>query len=348
VTTTTILECSGVGDGGITRVLTQIVRWWEPGQAITVVSAPPGWTVPEGTAARVQIASHQAPSRVRSIVGSRTGLGKVTAGADPSTTRVVSLSPSAAMTGSHLPVTTIVHDLAFLLWPDGLSRAVKAYRRVSYSTAVQKSERLLCVSERTRHDLLGVYGVQPDRTRLWTPGSDLAAPGTLPAELADAGDYLLITGHAPHKGVELAVAALADLPGLTLAVLTGGRPAPETTELANRLGVADRVRLLPRLPDAEYAAAVHGARAFLMPSHFEGYGLPAAEALRLGTPTVISPDPALYEATGGHAVRMLTWTPQALRDALSQALNRPVIAPAGRTWADAAAELFAIAFREER
>jgi len=91
---------------------------------------------------------------------------------------------------------------------------------------------------------------------------------------------------------------------------------------------------------------VSGAAAFLMPSHFEGYGLPAAEALRLGTPTVISPDPALLEATGGAAVRMDSWTGDAMIRALRQVeagvLPAATSAPGGRSWRAATEHLVAL------
>ena len=249
------------------------------------------------------------------------------------------------MAGSRLPVTTIVHDLAFRLWPHGLPAAVRQYRRVSYAVAIRRSRRLLCVSARTRHDLFGVYGVDYDRSRVWHPGSDLAAtPGELPDALArvrrDGGRYLAVTGHAAHKGVELAIEAVSSAPEYVLAVLTGGQPVEQFEALAARCGAPERVVFVPRLSDADYAATVAGAAAFLMPSHFEGYGLPAAEALRLGTPTIISPDPALHEATGAAAIRMESWTAEALRDALAE-IGRPAGAPvAGRSWREATGELF--------
>jgi glycosyltransferase involved in cell wall biosynthesis len=257
---------------------------------------------------------------------------------------VLSLSPSLAIVGSRLPVTTIVHDLAFRLWPRGLSKAVLQYRRVSYAAAVNRSARLLCVSARTRHDLLGLYGVGRERTQVWHPGSDVTEPGKLPEPLAGLpGDYLVVAGHAAHKGVELAIEALPELPRYVLAVLTGGNPIDEFTEAAARSAAADRIVFLDRLTDEEYSATLAHAAAFLMPSHFEGYGLPAAEALRLGTPTVISPDPALHEATGGAAVRMASWTAsalvEALREALGPELRRPEPAATGRSWRTATADL---------
>jgi glycosyltransferase involved in cell wall biosynthesis len=163
--------------------------------------------------------------------------------------------------------------------------------------------------------------------------------------------YLVVAGHAPHKGVELAVDALADLPGYTLVVLTGGQRVDSFTAAAAGSPASDRILFLDRLSDAEYAATVAGAAAFLMPSHFEGYGLPAAEALRLGTPTVISPDPALHEATGGAAIRMDAWTADALARAVAGIGSPPAAmagAGPGRSWREATGHLFGLLTDESR
>jgi glycosyltransferase involved in cell wall biosynthesis len=318
------LDCSGVGAGGITRVLTEVVRHWPAGERLELVAAPEGWTVPDGARAEVTLLSHQAGSRGRSIAAATAALRRARNG-------VLSLSPSLAVAGARVPVTTIVHDLAFKLWPHGLSAAQLRYRQVSYATALRRSARLLSVSERTRHDLLGCYGLD-DRVGVWHPGSDLVAPGQRPAGLV--GDYLAVAGHAAHKGVELAIEAMGSLPQYRLAILTGGSGIEWPVEKA-----ADRIIVLGRLTEAEYAGTLAGAAAFLMPSHFEGYGLPAAEALRLGTPTVISPDPALHEATGGAAIRMASWTASALADAVERIDRSVKPAVPGRSWRDAVEDL---------
>jgi hypothetical protein len=67
------------------------------------------------------------------------------------------------------------------------------------------------------------------------------------------------------------------------------------------------------------------------------------EALRLGVPTVISPDPALFEATGGAAIRMTSWSGSALAQALGQIDHRPrPAAGPGRTWQEATEHLYAL------
>jgi glycosyltransferase involved in cell wall biosynthesis len=256
------------------------------------------------------------------------------------------MSPSVAIVGSRLPVTTVLHDLAFRLWPHGLSKAARRYRQVSYALAIRRSQRLLCVSARTQHDLLGLYGVPCGQSQVWHPGSDLSVlPGCLPDTLAavrqQGGKYLVVAGHALHKGVELAIDAVSKMPDLVLAVLTCGQRVDRFEALAARSGASERVVFLARLSDADYAATIAGAAAFLMPSHFEGYGLPAAEALRLGTPTIISPDPALQEATGASAIRMDRWTADALSRAITSldGAGRPA-GNAGRSWRAATEHLF--------
>lgn len=349
----TILDCSGVGPGGITRVLTEVVRHWPAGHRLEIVAAPAGWESPVPHRTDVVVVSRQGGGRAGTIASAAAALHRATGrwvgrspGPDRITARVLSLSPSIAVRHSRLPVTTIVHDLAFRLWPADLPAQVRAYRRLSYATAIRRSRRLICVSARTRHDLVGLYGVSPAAIRVWHPGSDLAAAGVgrPPPEVvrlaAQGRGYLVVAGHAPHKGVELAIEAVAGLPDQTLVVLTGGARVERFHAAAAASPAASRVLFLDRLTDTEYVATLAGATAFLMPSHFEGYGLPAAEALRLGTPTVISPDPALHEATGGAAIRMATWTGAAVRDAVRAlaGVPRPTGSP-GRTWREATEHL---------
>jgi glycosyltransferase involved in cell wall biosynthesis len=326
------VDCSGVGPGGITRVLTEVVRHW-PGR-LELIAPPAGWDPPVDA----PVVARPGGGRARSIAAAFRALRH--ANGSP----VLSLSPSIAIRGVRpgRPVMTVVHDLAFRLWPHGLAASVRQYRRVSYATAIRRSDTLICVSARTQHDLLGLYGVPATRTRVWSLGSDLPdAPGAVPASLARP--YLVIPGHAERKGVELAIEALADRPEYTLAVLTGGHRIDAFVRAAAESGASERIVFLDQLSDADYRATVGGAAAFLMPSHFEGFGLPAVEALQLGVPAVISPDPALHEATGGAAIQMTSWSGSALAQALDAIDHRPPPSTGGgRTWQEATEHLYAL------
>ena len=89
------------------------------------------------------------------------------------------------------------------------------------------------------------------------------------------------------------------------------------------LGLADVVTVSPWLSDAEYREQFAASSLVVFPSDFEGFGLPAVEAMRLGIPVVITPEPALLEVTDGHATVMEDVEPDSLARAVEKALQTP-------------------------
>ena len=101
------------------------------------------------------------------------------------------------------------------------------------------------------------------------------------------------------------------------------------------LGIADRVVLMPWLDDEQFAQSFVSASLIVFPSEFEGFGLPAVEAMRLGIPLVVSADPALGEVTGGHAVIATDLTPLGLAASMRQAVARSAEElAAAQAWAE--------------
>ena len=81
--------------------------------------------------------------------------------------------------------------------------------------------------------------------------------------------------------------------------IAGAMPAAE--DLVRDLGLEDRVIVTGFVSDAELGALYRGASAFVLPSLFEGFGMPAVEALAMGAPTLVSDLPVLREVTFGTA-----------------------------------------------
>jgi glycosyltransferase involved in cell wall biosynthesis len=101
------------------------------------------------------------------------------------------------------------------------------------------------------------------------------------------------------------------------------------------LGIAERVSLMPWLDDEQFAEVFVGASLIVFPSEFEGFGLPAVEAMRLGIPLVVSADPALTEVTGGHAVVATDLAAPALAESMRHAVSLPADElAAAQAWAD--------------
>jgi glycosyltransferase involved in cell wall biosynthesis len=128
----------------------------------------------------------------------------------------------------------------------------------------------------------------------------------------------------PRKGLDVAIEAYqllgADAPPLVIAGQPGwGGVEPDA--LAREHGVLDKVHVLGRLSDLDLAVVLRRAIVLIMPSRAEGFGLPVAEALAVGTPVICSDLPALAEVAAGAAVLVPPGEPAALADALTELLG---------------------------
>ena len=158
--------------------------------------------------------------------------------------------------------------------------------------AVRGADHVIAVSERTKRDIVERYGVPESKVTVTPNGVDPAfSPG------AGDGGYVLFVGaiHA-RKHPEAALEA-ARAVGLPLVVAGPEKDASIAREL--RDGGAD---LRGYVSKEELAALYRDAAALVLPSRFEGFGLPVLEAMASGTPVVAAPEPALREVADGAAV----------------------------------------------
>ncbi|MHB1941046.1 MAG: glycosyltransferase, partial [Candidatus Dormibacteria bacterium] len=175
--------------------------------------------------------------------------------------------------------------------------------------------------------------------------------------------YLLVVGaHHPRKNVQQAVRALAAAfpgaggsPSLVVAN-AAGEAASELARLAQELGVGRRVLLLPHLGPAALAALYRGSEATLVPSLYEGFGLPALEAMALGSPVLAGDSGAVAEVAAGAAIllpsRDLQRWAEGIRELMSNQDLRRHLSGLGRerssryTWERSVAEHRAVLLEE--
>ena len=129
------------------------------------------------------------------------------------------------------------------------------------------------------------------------PGLDASG---LRADLHLEGKRVAVfTGRlVPHKGVDVILQALAQLPrDVVLVVIGAGPRLPSLVGLARRLGVGDRVRFCPAVSDEELPRFLALADVFVFPSQnrLEGFGLAVAEAMAAGLPVVVADMPGVRE-----------------------------------------------------
>jgi glycosyltransferase involved in cell wall biosynthesis len=242
---------------------------------------------------------------------------------------LLATTPTTAVVGVGCPKVITVHDLRHELLPEQFSRGRRLVRTISYGVGYRQASGVICISERTRKDLLRSrpwLAEKPVFTIPWAADhvDDWRAPG--PA--AGADPYALAFGHFPNKAVDRVIEAWRILRerGEARPLVVVGLPEPERERSYERIragGLEDLVTLLPWLDRDQFRARFASAGLIVFPSDFEGFGLPAVEAMRLGIPLVISGDDALLEATAGHATVAAATDPRSLAEAVSTAWGTP-------------------------
>jgi glycosyltransferase involved in cell wall biosynthesis len=193
----------------------------------------------------------------------------------------------------HGPSVVTVHDLHFERDPGVMGPLDRLTFKTVVPRAVRRADHVIAVSERTKRDVVELYGIAPGKVTVTPHGVDPAfSPGD-----PDGGGFVLFVGAIQARKDPLAAADAAAAVGLPL-VVVGPEKEPG---LANELR-ARGADLRGWVDQQELARLYRGAAALVLPSRFEGFGVPVLEAMASGTPVVLSDDAALREVAGDAGV----------------------------------------------
>ncbi len=256
------------------------------------------------------------------------------------------------------PAVVTIHDITFTMHPEWF-----AWRsRIAFGAFARRSARravhVLTVSECSRRDLIGRYGLDPSRVTAvplaadprFTPRPreeveavqrrhDIGPPylihlGSLHPRrnlerlldaVASLGRPAAGGARAPAAGAAIAGAGSAFDPGsaaVTL-VLAGRveRPYLSVEPMIRARGLEGRVKHLGYVSDSDLPALLTGASALVYPSLYEGFGLPVLEAMACGTPVVTSSVSALPETAGEAAILVDPLSTEAIARCLHDVLT---------------------------
>ena len=220
----------------------------------------------------------------------------------------------------HLPCVVTLHDTIPTRFPAYFSPAKRWLIRGLKFLAVRRAVHLLADSHVTAQDVARFYRVSPQRI---TVAHLAPAPSFRPqpravvtqvrARYGVPEHYFLYVGSAkPHKNI-----ALLRRVWQRLAQRLGNRaPTLVLVGPIEKMAPVVHWQYLGFVPEADLPALYGGARGFLFPSLYEGFGLPVLEALACGTPVVCSDIPALAEVTGQAAWRLPPHDERAWEDAI--------------------------------
>ena len=190
------------------------------------------------------------------------------------------------------PAVVTVQDLSWERDPSVFGFWDLATFKLFVRRAVRRAQRVLAISERTKRDLIELYGTPAEKIVVTPLAPD---PEFVPAE--DHDSFLLFVSAIEPRKEPLAAVDAANAVGRKLVVVGPQKDADLTAELVRRgadvrgyVAKEELVRLYQR------------AACLVLPSRYEGFGLPVVEAMACGTPVVARPEPAMQEVAGNAAI----------------------------------------------
>lgn len=193
-----------------------------------------------------------------------------------------------------LRIVLFVHGVE--VWNDARYRRRKPYEPF----LLRWVDQIASVSRYTASVMQREFGIDERRIVIFPNAVD--GPLTGSNELHASQTLLSVTRLAPHdrgKNLDRVLAAFARLPptlgAAMLQVVGDGELRPELEALAGSLGIADRVRFLGRVTDDDLEACYAAARAFVLPSSKEGFGIVYLEAWKHGLPVICGSEGASSE-----------------------------------------------------
>ncbi len=249
----------------------------------------------------------------------------------------------------------VIHDAGVFEAPEAYSRQFRGWYRAMQYWLARNGTRIVTVSLAARGDIARHLRVSPDRIGVIPEGADhmdrvAQDDGCLARFGLEKRRYVLAVGNlAAHKNLR-ALSALADmLPALGLKLAIAGNLKGGAYSKNGLSGLPQPACYLGRVSDAALKALYSHAAAYVFPSRYEGYGLPAAEAMRCGCPVVASDILALRETCGDAALFADPASPGAFARQVARIIGDDTLSAslaatgrarmAGQTWRKAAEKL---------
>lgn len=235
---------------------------------------------------------------------------------------------------SPCPTVVTVYDLSFLHYPDHFPFLQRFYLRTQTRRSCRQARRVVTISESGRQDVHHFFGVPREKIDVVPPGVDKRFHPLPESEVTAfrrrqglPERFVLHVGTLqPRKDIPTLLEAMArlDRPDVPL-VLVGGKGwmYDEIFARVEALELAQRVRFMGYVPDEELPLWYNAASLLVLPSVYEGFGLPLVQALACGTPVVAADASALPEAVGDAGLLFPPGEVEALVNQMLVILDKP-------------------------
>jgi glycosyltransferase involved in cell wall biosynthesis len=216
----------------------------------------------------------------------------------------------------------VIHDLTFEHFPEAVEAKNLAYLRKFVPRAVREATQVIAVSVATKRDVMDRYGLPEEKVSVVWPGVDLDRyrPGL---ETRDVRERLGLPEHfflflstiEPRKNILTLIHAYRELPEATrrtYGLVLSGKVGWKAEAILAEIRKGDPIGTIVHtgyVSDADIPALYAAAGVFVLPSLYEGFGMPVAEAMACGVPVITADNSSLPEIVKGAGIMVpaLDW-----------------------------------------
>ena len=245
------------------------------------------------------------------------------------------------------PLVTTIHDISYEHYPELFTKKEALFLSYGIQNTAKRAAKIITVSEYSKHDLMETYKIPDDKIVVTYNSIDesfkvIHDPVRIKQikdkyEIGDA-DYILAVGNLqPRKNIVRLLEAYKKLRleniNMKEKLVIVGKKAWMFSEIFKKLEGFPYIKdviLTGYVPQNELPILYNGARLFVYPSLFEGFGLPVLEAMACGVPVVTSNVSSLPEVSGDAALLIDPYQVEGIADGMYQLLNQPSLYEACR------------------
>lgn len=229
-----------------------------------------------------------------------------------------------------VPTVAVIHDLNFHHHPEDLPFLISRYYNHYFPLYAKKARTIATVSEFTKQDIVHRYGLPPEKiivTHCGTPAAFCPLPEEetkkVQAEITGGAPYFLSVGALhPRKNLVRLIEAFEKFKtdtGSPIKLVVAGPHLFKTKnifEARRKIRHKNDVIFLGSVPEGQLGKLYGGAHALMFVSYFEGFGIPALEAMSCDVPVVVGNRTSLPEICGDAAVLVDPFSVEAIASAM--------------------------------
>ena len=220
-----------------------------------------------------------------------------------------------------IPRVVTIHDLVWKQFPETMPDKSLLLEALLMGPSIRSADRVICVSKFTASEVSRYYPSAVGKCQVIHEAGRICMPGTEPLSGVPPEYFLFVGTQEPRKNLHRLLRAYARFletrSGPPLVVVgAGGWGDVKLSQLIEELQLQDKVILRGYVSDASLQSLYQGARCLLMPSLYEGFGLPVVEAMRFGVPSISSSTGSLPEVVGDAGLLVSPYSELDMADAM--------------------------------